>query len=283
MVLPISKSALNSVLGFSCIENYVLSTLSHYSYLYFNSFVCVSEIIKETIIGGIGFANLRSIPRIQHTAELEGFIHYKSWIAKDILEVFLPDSYTCVEVRPEWFKGRYRERAWRDDHYVMIERRSGQEIFIVNDTPLDEIIVSYDEAYTLFAGGVFSYSVQEVDILEKKKHYLERFYTNLLQEEAPVSDLPSEISLVRFRDFLGIMKISRRRIAQFCSNYFDTGFLTEYLSYLDKCFIGIEYMRLRNRQDNKIILEMLQSVITQDIETKYMIKTLMEGMEHECK
>jgi hypothetical protein len=277
--LSLRKTDFNGILGFSCIENYVLAVLAkrlNHTYLYFESYVGLAEAVEEIVINGVGFADQRSIPRIHHTAAAAGVINCSRDKADDIQKAVCLPGHICVEVRPDWFRTRYREETWRSDHYIMISEYTASEYIIINDLPRDEAVISLTEARSLFAGNVFRFLVNSEEMQKHEEGFLTKFRLSLRKARLEAI-VPQELTLKRFRDFLGVIKISRRRMKEFCGNYFDVSFFDEYLDNLDRCFVSIEYMRLRNKNAVETLREMLRAIFDKDAIFMRELSNLVEG------
>ena len=278
--VPVDRSSFDEILGLTCIENYVLAVLAkclNHTYLYYDSFVEVADVIEEIFGKKVGFAFFRIIPRVHKSAMADGIISYQSVDLDSICDAIDFVSYCCLEVKPDWFSSRYGTTAWRDDHYIMIEKRTGREYYFINDNPRDDGVMDEDEVVTLFAGSLFLFRVEDASIDCRREVFLDRMKNKLNSAVLgrDVLDLCHGHTLAQLRDFLGVLKISRKRMEAFIRNYISTEFMKEYIRELEKHFVGIEYMRLRNNSDDYAKMKILRDILSKDTE---MIKLLRQSL-----
>ena len=278
--IEVNKSLFNNALGLSCIENYLLYILAarryDYRYLYAESFVPFFDIAQALHSECVRYAYFNGIPRIMDTARNEGLISLH--ITEKFAEAALSYDYCCAKVVPEYIKARYGRDFWRDDHYILLCGQNEKGWIFVNDNPRDVIELSGEELSQVYGGRTLCFNILE-DVNERiKEDLLERFKKSIAVSTASNKTCDLSIgSLETARDILGILRVTRKRIREYCSIYIDADFMKEYLSRLDKSYAALEYMRLRGNVDFDVINQMFETLGTNDFETIGLIVKGMEG------
>jgi len=254
------KSIFDNLLGLSCIENYLLYVLKtrniNFWYLYAKSYLSLGEIYTAFFNEGIKYAFFYKIDRLQDVASKAGLISLETSV--DLIEGIAGHEYCCIEVKPEYVQEQYGKNLWRNDHYVLLCEQHKDGYIYINDNPRDIKKIGYNEILSVYAGQSLCFNIINESINDETKHILLKTLKASLFCEQSYKSISFD-SLNVARDVLGILRITRRRISEFCSGYFITDFMDEYLSDLDKLYSNIEYMRLRRTADfNKLNLQFAQ-------------------------
>lgn len=271
-------SVFNELYGLSCVENLLLFILKSYqysyNYLFYNSFLSFNVVANAFIKENAKYTDFIKIPRIQDTA-----------IDIGILEMSLSNSLkfddaasvkTLITVKPEYIKNKYNVELWRNDHYILIHRDCEQCIYI-NDNPRDSGVITLETLHNIFDGKVIKFKLNE-DLTEDLKEILRQRFFDSLSKINQTIFLPSiDLSdLKPLRDALGIYKILTRRLYAFSSLCMNADFITEQIKYLDKQYMLIEYMRIKNEINYAAIALLANKVFENE---KMIIKRIMSGIE----
>ena len=147
------------------------------------------------------------------------------------------------------------------------------EYYYLNDTPRDAGSLEKKRLQTLFGGSMILFSFTQKEEPDEKA-CLEHFNQSLNKKDtADAALLLCRIgSTEKARDFLGVLKTSRKRIKDFLNRYMDTRFMDNHLQNLNKTFAALEYMRAKNNDDTEKIWHMLSDIHQQDTAIVRMIK-----------
>ena len=258
--------------GLSCIENYLLYIFNvemlPYQYLFFESSLSANEITKAFIDDGISFANFDKIRRLQSIASDYGFIDitYDSVINKEIFDCH---DYICIKVKPEYIKEKYNTTLWRDDHYILVSKIEDNKFSYLNDTPRDIGIFSLEELCETFAGKVIAFDIKRDINYRIKENFAELLIEDLKNNTNEIIFANKNIdryNCIAARNIIGVCRILRKRLCEFCSVYININveFMIPYIKWLDKCYVQVEYMRLRNKYNPEEIKNMLYRLSEND-------------------
>jgi len=271
------KLLLDNVLGLSCIENYTLYILHNhgcdYRFLYAKSFVQIFDIAKALCDENIPYAYFNKIPRLQDMSHKAGLIQLSTYF--DFEEAVARHEYCCIKVTPSYVRGRYSRELWRDDHFILLCNRNGDSWTCLNDNPRDVMDISTKELRSAYAGQAICICLMKKTFEAcQKEDFLKEFQDSV--HEAHKSYDFSLISVETARDILGVIRVLRKRMWEYCSLYFDASFMRDYLMKLDKTYAMTEYMRLRNRPDLDKINRLLEELQMEDLKTIEMVNQQME-------
>ncbi len=259
------KDLLNGIYGLSCIENYVLYILRRegfsYQYLYSQSGLSFGEILEEFVHRNARFSNFYRIKRLQNVAAENGLIQIMSDSRVDFPAMYKHD-FVCIMVKPEYVKKKYHVDLWRDDHFILLSEMDESRFHYLNDTPRDAGVISSEELKRICSGGMVA-----IDIGRDVTEELKREFLYQMIQSIRIDDVTAEYDIGDFgiaRDILGVCRILRKRLYEFCSQYLDSGFLLPYLNLLDKQYMSIEYMRLRKKTDRKKLNDIMLEVAMED-------------------
>ncbi len=245
------STLLNGILGLSCIENYILYALAehgyNYTFLYGKSYVPFNTVAFDFLYKNAAYASYDSIERLQKSVKDMGVIISEYNFAPESIPDTDSSEYLAVSVSSDYITQKYGSKLWRDDHFILLKGSGENEYFYLNDIPRDCGTIKKDIVKSIYTGTYFRYS-----IISPEKDGHEYIFTDIAEkiknENRLTDDLPDILNAEILRDIIGILKISRKRIYEYCSNKLDVSFMNEYLRYLEKTYNSVEYMRVRNEK-----------------------------------
>lgn len=275
-MVKLEKSELDNVLGLSCIENYLLAALRkelpEFEWLYYQSYLPFSTIFSEVIEKYKPYAYFDAIPRIHQTAGKNHIIQF-DWL-KSSFNV-ADSGYCCIRVKPDYLVSRYGRKTWRDDHYFLIHVKDGLYYFL-NDNPRDAGEISEEELAKAYDNEVIYFKVIQSITARQKQNWQYSFFRQIAEEQNPDIDLDviSQTDLIQIRDFIGILRILRKRTERFINQITPLN-MQDYINELDNAYAQIEYLRLKNRVDIETIRKLLIKFHRADLENT---QTIMKRM-----
>ena len=75
---------------------------------------------------------------------------------------------------------------------------------------------------------------------------------------------PKEINIIQLRDSIGVLRIIARRMKAFWSRMFFVESIDNYIDFLDKHYLRLEYMRLRGKYDNEELKNKIKEISEMD-------------------
>lgn len=268
------QDLLENTYGFSCIENYLIYGMREQGYeyvpLFFNSYISLTDIIYEFIQNKAKYAFFYKIPRIHNIALEYGLIE-KEYQNRKIINLNRESiwDYLAITVKPKYLLEKYGVSLWREDHYILLRRGEGNDIFYLNDSPRDSGLLQEQELSSLFDGMVLKFSVKKkIDSLMKVKFYeifLESLKCDYQKSEKEMLENLSDINIVIARDIMGVLRISRKRICEYLYNFLtDKEFTENYLKEIDIAYASLEYMRLRKQSNLAEIGKIYRKIFEND-------------------
>lgn len=267
MTLKLDKEYLSEACGLSCIENYLIYILRAkgfpYQYLFGESVKAFSDIVNYFVREKVSYADYYDIARLHTAAQNHGFVRIYN---TENLDIGTADRFSCIMVSEAFINEKYKTKLMRPDHYILLSNSSGdmEDVYYINDTPRDIGSISFKALTEIFAGHTISFEIAGLPQENQKNEMVESFIdslNNLKENELNIVD-----SVSAARDIVGVLRVLRRRTCYFCSLFCDVGFMSEYISYLDKIYMNIEYMRLRGKNDMSEINEMLNQINHRDMQ-----------------
>ena len=259
------KDSLDNVFALSCVENYILGYLKlsgiNISLLYYDSYISIGQIIYDFFKQHSRFDSYYSIARIQDLAMQLGIIDLDSFKSNSLLfsEGY---EYLCC-VKPEFLIKKYGMPSWRVDHYFYIKKWSSCILDIINDNPRDEFSLSMDEFMEIYKGEYIRFKCNN-DIKFDNTFFLCRFLTRINDEYEYKYNVSDVLDIAKVRDAIGILKISRNRIEQFCANYMDITFLRDHVKKINELYAFTEYSRLKGCRNLSKIITYLDMINAND-------------------
>jgi hypothetical protein len=252
---------------------YILSYLNlDYRFLYAKSFISIDEIVNYFCEENKGYAYFNKIPRLQNIA-------YDCRILKlstdnKLTDIIGKDAYACIKVNTDFIKSRYSQQLWRDDHFLLICNIEDDKFTLVNDTPRDIIALSKTQLEKAYDDTTICINiVSDTVTVEIKEKLFIGFVNSISKDHQTISFEFSSLEIAR--DVLGIIRVARKRIKEYCSLYINTDFMSDYILQIDKMYAMLEYMRLRKRFDYDKIERSLSEIQESDVRIIYRIKQKM--------
>ena len=253
-------------LGLSCIENYLLYIYANlnidYRYLFSKSYVGFSEIAKAFCENKVSYSNFNRIPRLQDTSAQSGILNISE--NSDFQAINTDDSYICIGVSRQFIQQQYNRDMWRDDHFVLLCNKTGDVYKILNDNPQDIFVLTGNQLENAYNGTVLNIQIIQYEVpYDFKLKYKEEFVDSL--GNSADRYLFKAPDLETARDLVGVLRVTRKRIREYCSLYCDTNFMSDYISQIEKVYFMIEYMRIRGRVDHEKVCHSLSALHDIDI------------------
>lgn len=264
----LNKSNLENLYGLSCIETFLLYALKNekysYQYLFFDSFLSFNEIIYAFVEKKIQFAHFREVTRIQHLCSQYGLVNLHRY--DQINEVIFNDfSYVCCLVKLEYIKNKYKTELLRDDPYILLSPLDEENFYYLKDSPRDDGVLTLKELTSIFDGHIITFDIQKEITENMIDEFFQLFLIKLRNKKMAYYPNPNLTNIIEARDIIGIHRILRRRMYEFCSLYTNVDFLVPYLKELDRYYAMIEYMRLRKKIDIQKVETIFEAIFREDM------------------
>ena len=209
----ITKRDLAATLHLSCVENYFLAWLGKVydiANLYGNSFIGVGKLFDD-FCRGATYESYHQIPRIQEIAEKYGIVkhEYQRCSAKESLRLLReqPQSTLClVRVNANFFAS-YRRAAWREDHYICIDK----DLFWLNQYPLSEGKYEYEQFCRVFDGSILLFKLDNLNVVPP-----DMMSEAICTQKIKKIQLPN--GLKEIESAIGILRVTRKRMAVYYSS-----------------------------------------------------------------
>jgi len=271
------KTQLNDLYGLSCIENFLLYAMKtegyKYKHLYYESYLSMCDIINEFINNNTKYASFYKITRLQKIAADNDLIAMEFFNNTDFRNNITKYEYNTVMVNPEYIKEKYKTELWRDDHYILVAQKDSDNFYYLNDNPRDNGVISYDELRRVYSGKMIGFTIKNEIGKELQNEFLKIFIDSVFRSSFRTEFNYTDLTIVR--DILGILKVLRKRICDYCGMYIPMDFYRDFLLSIDRFYSSIEYMRLRNTIDFDKINRQFDELQEKDIE---LITVLHEKM-----
>lgn len=217
-------------------EEYILNAQNYdYKHLYVQSYVSFSEIMNYFFYERKQFEYYNGIPRLQQIASKHNVISIKS-IDKPCIDIDSEYDYYLLRLCPEYIEEIYGEVTWRDDHYVLLGNFNDSRWTYINDNPRDCRALDRSEMLTAYAGSLIRIDLIN-GITDKIKNILLQEFLDSMSENKKVCSTFSVDNIIAARNALAVLRILRRRIYEYCSQYICCDFMVDYLNELEKQFI----------------------------------------------
>jgi len=273
----VNKSFLENLHGLSCIENYFLYFLSinnyPYKYLYYNSAISFDNIAFAFISDDVHYANFNQTPRLHKVALQNKLIKIWNYKGDDYNEYILTKDYVCIRVTPEFIKDKYNIELWRDDHYILLRYLDNENYTYLNDNPRDQGVISRVELNKAYGGQMIGFEILHEIEDDLKSMFFHKFFLSISKDEKIINLTYDNI--IKARDTLGVLRVLRKRIYDYCSLYINIDFMSEYLRELDKQYTTLEYMRVRKKVDHEKVNDILKFLQERDKSVIELIKNRM--------
>jgi hypothetical protein len=266
----IDKKSLDELYALSCVENYILSYLRNkginVSLLYYSSYIPFERIFKDFHNENMKYAYYGNLKRLQKVAEEKNLIEIIGCNNQSVNQLLKIDSYSLVGIKLDFFMEKYRKALWRPDHYIYIEKIDESSYYFLNDNPRDEGIIKRSELELLFNGEIIYFKKIGNIVSDDVMEFINEFHEEILKERDLNIEyaLITEENLIKTRDFLGVLRISRKRIERFLNNFMNTDFMQDYLMMISKLYASIEYQRFRKKYEVQKIINSIREIQNND-------------------
>lgn len=265
-----NKTLLKKEYALSCIENYLLVILSQkyecWQSVFSESFMRLTDVIDS--LGSAGYSYFEGIPRLHTTAMEQGYVQLEYIEGEGIFDNN-NTKYYAIMVKEEYMKERYNIKPWREDHFILLYNDPNGIKKYLNDLPPDSGILDMSQILKIYKNKAIIFNWNDC-IAETRKNILKTNSDRIIDllEKSPKKFnqdlLLTDISILR--DSVGIEKVLVKRqrvyLRMFIPNYDNS----EYYSFLCKMYAKLEYMRLKNVAEKKM-LELIDEINFAD--TKY--------------
>ncbi len=243
----VTKRAVSDALGLSCVEYYYLSWLSQYypvEKLFAQSFVPVKKVLND-FSSGSKYELYDGIPRVQDTAEYCGVTdhEFRTLSCEQALKYISAQGYydlCIVRVNDAFFENSKR-RAWREDHYVAVDKKLGW----VNEYPLSEGTFTDDEFERVYGGATCCFFLKDL-----KAEPNDEVTDKIIRQD--FGGINADISAEAFESALGILRVTRKRMQRFYKgNIRVAEVLSEENMLLDRLYFAACMKRIKKQQYEK--------------------------------
>lgn len=264
--------AYSVVLGLSCVENHILSSLYLDGFpielLYFNSFIEIDALWEAFFLKKNDYAHFDGIIRIQDTAKKYGLISmklYKKDLDQFIHNMMNSDHFFLMLLKPKVSQDQFQVRGWHEKHYAKVILDENQ-CHIINDIPFKEKTIFLYELNDYYSGEFLDYVLNKKRYKEIEK--LLNSYSFKIAASSVKHKFISSDDFVAFRDMIGVYRILIRRQKYYCGLKMNTNFFDTLIKEIDSIYMRVEYMYLKNTCDIKNINFLWNSVIEIDKEIR---------------
>jgi len=278
MEAEFDKTMLNEIHGLSCIENFLLYAMKvegyGYKHLYHYSHLSLCDIADEFIGNNARYTSFQKVRRLQELAAQNGLIEMKYLKHYDFERHIGDHRYTAVMVKPEYIAAKYKTELWRNDHFLLIRPKNSESYFYLNDNPRDSGIISLAELKSIYAGEMIGFTVRNKIGEELQGEFLQIIIDSV--SAVPVRFEFDLKDVTTARDILGITRVLRKRVFEYCGMYIPVDFCDGYIPSLDRVYASIEYMRLRKAVDFGKINRQFEGLQERDIEILSILSAKMK-------
>lgn len=249
----ISRKELTETLSLSCIESYFLAWLAKYydiTKLYGHSFIPLKRVFTD-FVGGARYENYRGVPRIQDRAEDCGITAHEfyplpersAWTGEEALKYVrtADENNLCLIRVNEKFFDDSKLRAWRDDHYICVDKN----LHWANQYPLSEGNFSEERFKEIFGGAVCAYFCNDTtkEMPDDNKEGIKN------QKDFEIN---CSLTLMQLESAVGIMRMTRARMSEYYAEQLKVSELYKAeVNILNKMYFDIHRKLLR--QGNELI------------------------------
>ena len=255
----IDKDSVGKVLPLSCVESYFIAWVRDSGVpdglLYNKSFIPFSMLIKDFLYGNASYEHYEKIERVMTTAASYGFTSYA--VGTEVQKDAVNEGLYLLEANKSFFEN-CALKPWREDHYVCIGKVDGLGNYhYINQFPLSEGVLNAGDIEKYFGRKTLLYKiVGNIDADKYREDEDMQFAEIIFQESEAASEI-GEYNIKSFRDYVGIMRITRKRmqswlrfIASERRFLYDEPievFFDDYFKYLDLLFVRLEAANLRGK------------------------------------
>lgn len=276
-----------NVHGITCVENQFLAILKHinepYALLFMNSYIAISEIFDEFILNNAKYAYFSKLDRVQKTAKDIGLA--KLSLVELKYDEMITSLYASIEggvplliqVDPLKLPQLEGVLPWREDHYISLFGIEEDKVSVLDDIPRRIFSISKEDLKNVYQGYVLEFS--KLSSFDQDKaiamtfEQLKSIAENVSEDKlynTNAYNIQSLEDILKFRDALGILRISRRRLSTVlkwqndncCNRDFKMTLieLEAMISNLDHLYTTVELFRLRKRINTVKLNDMISII-----------------------
>lgn len=254
--MNISKKDLSSALYLSCVENYFLAWISKYysvEKLYSNSFISMKEVLSAFYCGA-SYENYSAIERIQETAERNGvvnhsFVYMNEKEALNCIKSMPQDELCLIRVKENFFEG-FKRRAWRADHYICVDHKLNW----LNQYPLSDGQFTEIQFGDIFDGVICTYTLADIASVPKDEN-------NDAIVHQDLEKLNANIGLQNLESAVGILRITRRRLARYYKESVIGSLFEKEADLLDKLYFDIRFQSIKKTKPEEELYRKMDEII----------------------
>ena len=258
---------INHGLGLSCIENYFLyaieSHVKDFHFLFCDSYLNWDQIWDEIFEKGVNYAHWSATPRLHHTAKKHGIADF-NWRRMVTLELS-GLAYNAVSINPKYIRDKYKTAPWRDNHYLLVDKMSEDEYRYINDVPPAMDMITTKQLNDVFNGEIFGFEFTNVITNHMKAEWTAALIKELANNTTTEinADYLIKENALKIRDFIGILKVLRKRILAFASPTIQKNGQA-YIQHLDHSYMILEYMKAKGVFDPLKVFKMMEDIQSED-------------------
>lgn len=283
-----NKSLIRDVLSISCVENYFMGWCKvndiSLDMLYNQSYEPIGKCAEAFLKNGASYESYNGIKRIQETAEEYGIVthkYYSVYLLGLIKTENIGNNLLLIQVNKKFFNNIQRA-PWREDHYICITEKNGNNYKYINNYPFGEGILTFEQLNNVFGGSIIVFKKTGCFDIEKIVRENNKQINNIIySKKFEFCDIEQK-NFINLRDCIGILKISRQRIKEwikYISNLYSIIYdaeiencLLEEINELNKLFTYLELQNLRNKFDKNKTFLYLKKICNLEENLKLMIK-----------
>lgn len=278
--LELTTAFFDDTLAITCIENSLVGYLKYlklpYQSLYCYSYIRLDEVIKDFISYKYDYINYYKLPRLQKVAsDLHlAYISVNRISHTEMLQILSQKTNEGIpillHIDPLKIHNNGQLIPWRDNHYILAYKIEDEKVYLLDDYPKRQFQMSIGKLNDAYKGEfVFFNIINKFNENDYKNNVLK-----VLREIKEIDLMPinkemySFDELIRLRDALGILRITRRRIdtwIRWLNEKYDLNINNEYITYLlklinilDKLYSIVEFYRLKCKVNNESIEKLLE-------------------------
>lgn len=272
-----------NIYGLTCIENHVLALLKksgeEEQYFYFNSFVNTLELYTDIVTKQQSFYHYQGIEKIQNFCKIKGLISLQKYI-NNTLQIPDGSSTIFIRVTDDFNKNTLHSRAFRQDHFVIVQPYKESLYTVINDIPSTKLLMTKKEITNVYDGEYFTFDILRKLSSSEKSKIFEAGVDNIrnhIVSYSPLAIADYVISAEHLKDFIFLLRQLRKRNVAFLNIKFNSELFILLLDEYERLFTQCQYYYMRGVLTGNNI-DLLISKLN-NIEEKYL--SIMEKVLHE--
>lgn len=259
----------------SCVENYFLpwvGTRTDARILYADSFLPAGEVLRDFCEGGAAYASYDKLPRVQDVSERLGYTSHER--TEQLPAAIRADELTLIKVNGRFFRDAVRT-PWRDDHYICLTDCTRGGFGYRNNYPSGSGRFCAAALREIYGGLTLRYTFCAAADDARARAAAVRSLEDLCGKQ-PAAYAPQTADPRALRDAVGILKVSRKRLAAWLAYLAERGLcersvraeeqLVAQIRTLETFYLRLEMQALRNTRDDRGNAEALDKIYEGDRE-----------------